>query len=45
MTPLLEPAPDVPVHVVVMGVSGCGKSTIARALHERLGWELSLIHI
>ena len=41
MTPLLEPAPDVPVHVVVMGVSGCGKSTIARALHERLGWEFA----
>ena len=33
--------PDVPVHVVVMGVSGCGKSTIARALHERLGWEFA----
>ncbi|MFB9731319.1 gluconokinase [Ornithinimicrobium kibberense] len=41
MTPLLEPVPDVPVHVVVMGVSGCGKSTIARALHERLGWEFA----
>ncbi|MFC5040373.1 gluconokinase [Ornithinimicrobium kibberense] len=24
-----------------MGVSGCGKSTIARALHERLGWEFA----
>ncbi|MGC5584413.1 gluconokinase [Ornithinimicrobium sp. W1679] len=41
MTPLLAPAPGVPVHVVVMGVSGCGKSTIARALHERLGWEFA----
>ncbi|WP_289018052.1 gluconokinase [uncultured Ornithinimicrobium sp.] len=41
MTPLLEPVPDVPVHVVVMGVSGCGKSTIAQALHERLGWEFA----
>ena len=39
MTPLPDPAPGVPVHVVVMGVSGCGKSTVARALHERLGWE------
>lgn len=39
MTPLPDPAPGVPVHLVVMGVSGCGKSTIARALHERLGWE------
>ncbi|HSP60744.1 MAG TPA: gluconokinase [Ornithinimicrobium sp.] len=41
MTPLLEPAPGVPVHVVVMGVSGCGKSTVAQALHERLGWEFA----
>lgn len=41
MTPLLEPVPGVPVHLVVMGVSGCGKSTIARALHERLGWEFA----
>ncbi len=24
--------------VVVMGVSGCGKSTVGRALAERLGW-------
>lgn len=28
-----------PVHLVVMGVSGTGKSTVAVALHERLGWE------
>lgn len=27
-----------PVHVVCMGVSGCGKSTVAQALVERLGW-------
>ncbi|GGK77965.1 gluconokinase [Ornithinimicrobium pekingense] len=39
MTPLPDPVPGAPVHLVVMGVSGCGKSTIARALHERLGWE------
>ncbi|HEY3338734.1 MAG TPA: gluconokinase [Propionicimonas sp.] len=25
-------------HVVVMGVSGTGKSTVAKALQERLGW-------
>ncbi len=25
-------------HVVVMGVAGTGKSTVARALAERLGW-------
>lgn len=28
-------------HVVVMGVSGCGKSTIAESLAERLGWEFA----
>ncbi|HWT10135.1 MAG TPA: gluconokinase [Roseomonas sp.] len=27
-----------PVAIVVMGVSGCGKSTIGRMLAERLGW-------
>ena len=25
------------IHVVVMGVAGCGKSTVAEAIHERLG--------
>lgn len=29
-----------PVAVVVMGVSGAGKSTVAIALAQRLGWEL-----
>jgi gluconokinase len=28
----------VPQHIVVMGVSGCGKSTIGIALASRLGW-------
>lgn len=28
------------VHLVVMGVSGCGKSTVAHALGEVLGWEV-----
>lgn len=28
-----------PAHLVVMGVSGSGKSTIAQAIAERLGWE------
>ena len=27
-----------PTALVVMGVSGCGKSTVARALADRLGW-------
>ena len=28
-----------PVHLVFMGVSGSGKSTIARAVQQELGWE------
>lgn len=31
--------PDVPVHLVVMGVSGTGKSTIAAEIERLLGWE------
>jgi gluconokinase len=27
-----------PVHLVIMGVSGSGKTTVARILTERLGW-------
>lgn len=34
-----DPAVTGPIHVVVMGVAGCGKGTIARELHDRLGWE------
>ena len=26
-------------HLIVMGVSGCGKSTIAQRIAERLGWQ------
>lgn len=26
------------IHVVVVGVAGCGKSTVAEAIHERLGY-------
>ena len=32
---------DAPLHLVFMGVSGSGKSTVARAVQERLGWELA----
>lgn len=34
-----ESTGDGPVHIVVMGVSGSGKSTSAHALVDRLGWE------
>ena len=27
-----------PVVLVIMGVSGCGKTTVAKGLHDRLGW-------
>ena len=29
------------LHLVFMGVSGSGKSTVARAVQERLGWEFA----
>ncbi len=41
MNALLDPVADAPLHLVLMGVSGCGKSTVARALRDRLGWELA----
>lgn len=38
MNPVVDPVAGVPLHLVVMGVSGTGKSTIARALSDRLDW-------
>jgi gluconokinase len=34
----IEPPPAAPLTAVVMGVSGSGKSTVARALVDLLGW-------
>ena len=33
--------PGAPLHLVFMGVSGSGKSTVGRAVQERLGWEFA----
>lgn len=33
-----DPAPANPTMLVIMGVSGCGKSTVGSALAVRLGW-------
>ena len=38
----MEPKPQVaPTSIVVMGVSGSGKSTVAAGLVDRLGWEFA----
>ena len=29
------------IHVVVMGVAGCGKSTVAEAIRDRLSYEMA----
>jgi gluconokinase len=43
MSDMTRPAhiPDPPIHLVVMGVCGSGKSTVARSIAERLGWEFA----
>ncbi len=35
------PSGPRPLHIVVMGVSGSGKSTIGRAIADRLGWDFA----
>lgn len=32
---------SAPLHLVFMGISGSGKSTVAEAVRERLGWEFA----
>lgn len=41
MSASLEPVSGVPLHLVVMGVSGSGKSTVAALLSKKLGWEFA----
>lgn len=37
-TPSTSSSPGVPTHLVVMGVSGTGKTTVGRLLADALGW-------
>lgn len=38
----MSPSPAEPkIAIVVMGVAGCGKTTVAEALAERLGWPVA----
>ena len=37
--PTQATSPPVPTVVIIMGVSGCGKSTVGALLAQRLGWE------
>src|SRR6185436_8379219 len=36
---LNNPTPKLTIAIVVMGVSGCGKTTVASGVAERLGWD------
>ncbi|GAA5109011.1 gluconokinase [Alloalcanivorax gelatiniphagus] len=38
---MTETVPSAARHLVFMGVSGSGKSTVALAVRERLGWEFA----
>lgn len=37
----MGPTPMSPLHVVVMGVTGTGKTTVALELRDLLGWDLA----
>ena len=39
-TPSAAVSPLVPLALVVMGVSGCGKSSAGQAIAQQLGWQL-----
>jgi shikimate kinase len=36
----MNPPPTQPENIVIIGFMGCGKSTVGRALHQRLGYQL-----
>ena len=39
IAPTQATSPPAPAVVIIMGVSGCGKSTVGALLAQRLGWE------